>query len=154
MPDWSVVFYDVGMEEKREVEIRAGGMYQVAADPHDPNQIDFGNYMLPRFAYLYYIPLVQDRSETGDPRKVVDLTLEHDVIPRPRTTIRYNPDLWRFHTVEVGPYKFRDPDGSIGGPDAERYQDNVGDWWSAYPLTQREEPFPDLPDLGEYTSTG
>jgi hypothetical protein len=143
----AVVFRAVDGKETRRVEFRRYGAGPITRDPTNPTGVSTGDRTVQGFAALYYIPLIQDRSEGDrDPRMVDTDRIRHHV-GRPRRTIRYNPDRWRFATVEVGPLDFPDPDGSRGGPDAERYQNSGGDWWSQIPLTRRAEPFPDLPDM-------
>lgn len=149
-PDLDVVFRAVSGEHRRRVQFRAGrGLQRAGIDPDDPNGVvvcSTGAPLASQIAYLYYFPLVQDRS-AGSPRYVEDTTRHHAIVD-PRHTIRYNPDQWRFETVETGPqgYTFQDPDGSLGGPDAMRIQ-RGSVWYSGIPLTRRAEPFPDLPDI-------
>jgi hypothetical protein len=143
----AVVFRAVDGKETRRVEFRHYFGAAVTRDPTNPTGVQTVDLRVPGFAALYYFPLIQDRSEGDrDPRMVEDDWIRHHVI-RPRRTIRYNPDRWRFATVEVGPLDLPDPDGSRGGPDAERYQNSRGEWRSQIPLTRRAEPFPDLPDM-------
>jgi hypothetical protein len=144
----AVVFRAVDGKETRRVEFKAYAGRAVTRDPTSPIGVQTADLRLPGFAALYYFPLIQDRSEGDrDPRRVDDNRVRHDVLWRTPLTIRYNPDRWRFATVEVGPFDLPDPDGSRGGPDAERYQNYREEWWSRIPLNRRAEPFSDLPDV-------
>ena len=82
----------------------------------------------PPLAWLYSVPLVQDRSETSaTPRQVTRAAF-------PRLIIRYNPDVWRYNSVEMDPYEYR-PEGAEASV-RERI-----------PLRRRTTPFSEFPDI-------
>ncbi len=82
----------------------------------------------PPVAYVYSVPLVQDRSETSaTPRQVTRAAY-------PRLIIRYNPDIWAYDSVEMGPYEYR-PEGA-----AFSVRERI-------PLRRRATPFPEFPDI-------
>ena len=101
-------------------------------------------------AYLYIFALNADRNCTQPPAYEPNVNFQH---PDPdidvQHAIRYNPDHYVFECVEIGEfgYHFPDPDGEIGGETAYQDTDNTGTVFSIIPLNEREEPFPELPDL-------
>ena len=153
-PEFEVVFRQVDGDETRRVRFANGfGLKGIRLDPNYPNQLLPGGSE--PIAYLYYITLVQDSTETGDPRYVRDLTQPYPpelrfVADMVRYTIRYNPERWRFDNLEMSPYHFLDPDGRRGGADAMPHETLSG--WYSIPLHPREEPFLDLLSITASTS--
>src|SRR4051812_25440269 len=93
-PTFHIVFYHVGTKERRRVTFRAGeGLTQVGFSGTETS------------AYLYGAELRQDQAFMGDPTMV---SISGHVLTR---AIRYNPDTWRFLTVEMGPYDTFSPSG-------------------------------------------
>jgi hypothetical protein len=97
----------------------------------------------PTQAMAYYYNLVQDRAETGNPR-VVDSGLEWvnvggaGLFEHRALSIHYSPDLWNFDSVQVGPYSYSDPNGTI--PVGNHMETQI-------PLQPRATPFPTFPDI-------
>ena len=113
-----------------------------------------GRVGTPPRALLFNFVLVQNRAETGNPR-LVDEGLRSISVPGVISceyraySIHYNPDVWNFDSVAVGPYTYSDPNGTIhrGSTDNSGQFRETGRY-SAIPLTWRQlTPFADLPNI-------
>jgi hypothetical protein len=115
-PAWHVVFRNLETNALHRVTFSSGA--------------GLNTYRVPAVAWLYYVPLVQDRSETSPTPRRVERAGYH------RYLIRYNPDLWRYSDVEMGPYEYR-PAGA-----ALTIRERI-------PLRRRATPFPEFEDIPE-----
>lgn len=137
-PDYVQVVFQAGANRTQVNFLSGDGLGWVGTPPR---------------ALLFNFILVQDRAETGNPR-TVDEGLIRTPVPglgdceHRAYSIHYNPDLWSFAGVEVGPYIYSDPAGTI----TRSHTDSSGlltvtGRYSAIPLSGRPVPFTDLPNI-------
>ena len=115
-PRWHVVFRNLETNALHRVTFEASaGLYR---------------YGVPAVALIYFMPLEQDRTETAaTPRRVTRAGY-------PRLLIRYNPDVWRYNSVEMEPYEYV----PLGADTSTRER---------ITLRRRATPFPEFPDIAE-----